>query len=213
MKNLAAGVAWSTKGGYGSGVPGGDLLALGMGWHADKSRNPTVIYNNWLSKGSPQPPPPSVASYLRQNGVRFLLSGHQPHGDMPLIVVETFEDGSRGPVTVITADTSYSRNTRWEGTSAVVAPEGAEAPPGDTRGVAVAEILIALRQTPTKASRARVHGVLSDGTPYDFEIDEKVGFPDRHGWWIKGHGLTDRPGLLVTRSSGYDVTNKVVNEG
>jgi len=223
--------AWCVNGGYGTGIPGGDLMAVGMGWHADRSRNPTVVYNNWLKDGKPEPPPPGVAQYLARHGVNFLLTGHQPHGDLPLVIKadpRSNPDPSANPIpnpnptpnsnpnatafAVITADTSYSRHTRWQGASAAAAsPAAGKAGPDprDTRGVAVSEVVVKLRRSPEGSSTAVIHGVLSNGVPYEFTVDNRVGVATGDGWWVKGSGIRKMDDRLLAKSAGYDVTNKV----
>lgn len=59
---------------------------LGMGWLEDKSVNPSVIYSNYLNRGSPTVPEAEVEELLSREGVARVLTGHQPHGDAPLIM-------------------------------------------------------------------------------------------------------------------------------
>jgi len=77
---------WSAEGGYNHPTPGSRLLQYGMGWMPDKSVNPTLVYDNFLSDGAPMPPSSEIASKLRRNGVRRVIAGHQPHGDAPVVI-------------------------------------------------------------------------------------------------------------------------------
>ena len=92
-------------------------------------------------------------------------AGHQPHGDCPCVI-------RTGPVTVITADTSYSEmghKSEW-GT--------------DNRGVnAISEVLLYADGT------SEVHGFLADGSPIAYQLgvagDDYVGHQLGNGYWVK----------------------------
>jgi hypothetical protein len=47
---------WARVGGYRNPSAAGRLLQYGMGWLPDKSVNPTLIYDNFLSDGAVCPP-------------------------------------------------------------------------------------------------------------------------------------------------------------
>jgi hypothetical protein len=66
----------------------------------------SVIYSRFLNAGVPQPIEQPVADWLTSSGIRKILVGHAPHGDLPLIMDYL-------GVQVITADSSYSRFVRW----------------------------------------------------------------------------------------------------
>lgn len=195
--------AWSVAGGYGTGLPGGNLMAYGMGWLPDRSRNPTTVYANWLSGGAPQRPHAEVAAYLSRE-FRYVLSGHQPHGDCPLVL--------RGDgVSVITADTSYSRNVRWEdGHDGGAAPASALE---ETRGVACAEVVVHFGGPAGSVAEAvEIHGTLSNGEAYGFRLDDPaaagVGAEAEDGWWVKA--VLPNGDRVHCRSQGYEVVNRVV---
>lgn len=108
---------WAMEGGYG-GRGGEGLVQYGMGsiptdaWTrgepgAKLTPNPTVIYASWFDNGAPTEVSGKVLDFLREAGVRTVLSGHQPIGDTPA-VLRPAED-----LTMIVADTSYSNNVRW----------------------------------------------------------------------------------------------------
>lgn len=60
---------WSALGGYCSPHPGSRLVQYGMGGLRGGVVNPTVIYDNFLVDGVPQPPHSGVLKYLRDSGV------------------------------------------------------------------------------------------------------------------------------------------------
>jgi len=82
-------------------------MQYGMGWAADQERIPSPIYANYLRDGGPAPVAAAVRESLVASGVSHVVSGHQPFADGPLVI-------SSGGLRVITADTSYSNNTKWE---------------------------------------------------------------------------------------------------
>lgn len=57
-----------------------------MGWLADKSRNPSVIYSSYLKNGKPDPIEVDTANWLKENKINKVIVGHQPHGDAPFIM-------------------------------------------------------------------------------------------------------------------------------
>ena len=119
--------------------PGGRLMAYGMARQPDGKKSPTVVYASYLADGHPQPPAHEVASRLTAAGVHALLTGHQPHGDAP-VVMRCPIRASPGPVDadptpsptgassdtggddtaehtdellVVTADLSFSGSVEW----------------------------------------------------------------------------------------------------
>lgn len=65
---------------------------------------------------------------------------------------------------VITADTSYSANTKWEkGSAALPSTEC-------TRGSAVLEIVLVQCENSQEPTRVFAHGTLSNGLSYESEI-------------------------------------------
>eukprot|EP00604_Paraphysomonas_vestita_P003498 CAMPEP_0174820572 /NCGR_PEP_ID=MMETSP1107-20130205/4492_1 /TAXON_ID=36770 /ORGANISM="Paraphysomonas vestita, Strain GFlagA" /LENGTH=501 /DNA_ID=CAMNT_0016036179 /DNA_START=610 /DNA_END=2112 /DNA_ORIENTATION=- len=97
---------WSRIGGYSHPAAGGRLLQYGMGWLPDKSVNPTLIYDNYLLDGAPSPPSSNVTQYLQQAGIKKVITGHQPHGDAPVVM-------SKDGIQFITGDTSYAKDVKW----------------------------------------------------------------------------------------------------
>ena len=71
------------------GVPGGNGGA-------------TVVYSHNLKNGNGEHIAPAVREYLGANSIKSVITGHQPHGDCPLVI-------RSGQVTAISADTSYSQ--------------------------------------------------------------------------------------------------------
>lgn len=113
---------WSTKGGYDYSTSGQGFEALmqyGMGWTPDGNRNPTIVYSSWLNDGLPYRflPDPSTpedslfakltSEFFDTLGIELIVSGHQPHGDMPTRI-ELGEAKN-----ILCCDTSYSGDTMW----------------------------------------------------------------------------------------------------
>jgi hypothetical protein len=113
---------WSTRGGYNywpSGQHYEDLMQYGMGWTPDGKRNPTVVYSSWLKNGLPHRFLPDVSStedamyasltaeFFKAASLQLIVSGHQPHGDMPM-PIRIGESQC-----VLCCDTSYSADTIW----------------------------------------------------------------------------------------------------
>lgn len=113
---------WSTRGGYNywpSGQRFEDLIQYGMGWTPDRRRNPTVVYSSWLKNGLPVHFLPDVSSmedvmyasltaeFFKAASLQLIVSGHQPHGDMPM-PIRIGESQC-----VLCCDTSYSADTIW----------------------------------------------------------------------------------------------------
>jgi len=77
-----------------------DLILYGTpGYHG----NATVVYFNPFKDGNPQLLPSHVEDYLKNNGIKRIISGHQPHGQSPTVVRHP-----RTGLLTVTADTSYS---------------------------------------------------------------------------------------------------------
>lgn len=121
---------WSTAGGYTSNanvVPGGSILQYGMSSLPNKAKNPTVVYNSWLSSSSNNTTASLVtfdhswlSSFYKMFSIQAIITGHKPHGDMPLpIRVYTSDSPSPNscekdtPHWIISCDTSYSGDTIW----------------------------------------------------------------------------------------------------
>ena len=116
-------------------------------------------------------------------------AGHQPHGDCPCVI-------RTGPVTVITADTSYSEmghKSEW-GT--------------DNRGVnAISEVLLYADGT------SEVHGFLADGSPIAYKLgcaqlgvagDDYVGHQLGNGYWVKAKVVGPEPEYVLAMMQGLE---------
>ena len=186
---------WATGGGYTHPQPGSALLQYGMGWLPDKELNRSVVYANYLINGRPAELHSDFCDTLRGltrshtvDGARLMLTGHQPHGDCPLLFQynsSASSDGSRLRGYLLTADTSYSGDVRWDNSKETLAAAGPSPPlpvvacPGgipDSRGVAVAEITFTTPLVSPSGSNVAaggghttavsVHGRLADGRDY-----------------------------------------------
>ena len=158
------------------GVPGGNLGA-------------TVVYNSFLDNGNGKPLDKAVQQFLLDSGIVTVVSGHQPHGDCPLVI-------KTGQTTVITADTSYSQMgaKSWWGP--------------DNRGdKAVSEVLV----YPDGSSR--VHGCLADGSMIDYTLrdgegDEFVGRQLASGSWVKARTVSGEYVLCLGEGFRLTVTRQ-----
>lgn len=193
--------AFSSVGGYHHPEPGSRLMQYGMGNLPDGSCNPTLIYDNFLSEGAPHPPSEAVISFLNSSGVVRTVTGHQPHGDVPVVI-------SLPSLEVLTGDTSYARNVEWGlecfAESAAlweqlvsqrgeVIMQGEEV--AETRGYAAAEIVIHYDQVRDRdrdlaagevCSKVLIHGVTESLFAYEFCTDnEFIGHCTADGWWVK----------------------------
>ena len=145
----------------------------------------TVVYNSFLDNGNGKPLDKAVQQFLLDSGIVTVVSGHQPHGDCPLVM-------KTGQTTVITADTSYSQmgaNSWWG---------------PDNRGdKAVSEVLV----YPDGSSR--VHGCLADGSMIDYTLregvgDEFVGRQLANGSWVKARTVSGD--YVLCLGEGYRLT-------
>ena len=74
---------WGVTGTYDHPQPGSRLGFLGMHVTADKSLNPSVIYNTYVDKGMPADLGKESADKILGAGIKRIIVGHQPHGDAP----------------------------------------------------------------------------------------------------------------------------------
>jgi len=156
------------------GVPGGNGDA-------------TVMYSNNLDNGNGKHIAPAVREYLEASDIKSVITGHQPHGDCPLVI-------RSGQVTAISADTSYSHVGHKSGWGT------------DNRGVAVSEVLLYADGGIT------VHGVLADGNKVRYQLggvdeDKFVGRQLIDGYWVKAktEGAAGAEYVLC-RGEGYKLT-------
>ena len=168
------------------GVPGGNEGA-------------TVVYEHNLSNGNGKHIEPGVQAFLLRSGITSVISGHQPHGDCPLVI-------RTGRVTAITADTSYSEmghKSSWG---------------VDNRGEkAVSELLLR-----TDGS-SEVHGILADGTGIFYRLppgghvpfppmsagaagDVFVGRQLANGFWVQARTIGENPEYVLCRGEGFKLT-------
>jgi hypothetical protein len=138
----------------------------------------TVVYNNFLDNGNGKHVDVRVQKYLLDGQISQVISGHQPHGDCPLVI-------RTGSLSVITADTSYSHfdhKSSWG---------------VDNRGKAVSEVVIT-EDLQGRHRSSHVHGRLADGTVIKYTVtdlgevcpgeeqgDKFVGKQLSDGRWVK----------------------------
>ena len=224
---------FSTVGGYDPPEAGSRLMQYGMGELPDGISNPTVIYDNFLAKGAPQPPSEAVIEFLNRSGVVRTVTGHQPHGDAPVVI-------SLPTLQVLTGDTSYAHNVEWDLESfaesaglweQLVAQRGeVSSAAAETRGYAVSEIVISFDGDDAQDSAAReicsnvlIHGVTESRFAYEFSTtNELIGRCFADDWWVKSllHLSRSEGGscgcggavYMLSKSSGRDVLNTFVTE-
>lgn len=178
---------------------GGDaLMDYGVpGGHGGR----TVMYVNPFENGNPVTLPKNVADFLKRSGIRVVVSGHQPHGQMPTIV-----RNPRTGLLRITADTSFSNMTANK--HANVANNR-----GDVRNFVV--ITQDTVQVSGVASNTGDHACVLHRDPCDDHLpDALVGRQLQDGSWIKTV-LRDPESancVVAARGAGYKVSVKVLDQ-
>ena len=208
---------WSSNAGYYHNQPGSRLVQYGMGWLADKTRNPSVIYATYSTETNQ--PEPQVSEWLTSNGIRTLVVGHQPRGDAPMLL-------DNNGLQIVSGDTSYAKNALWDkdgtGTWASIASSKAESelnyPASSTRADVVSEVLIDIDETGN--SVVSVHGVLSDGGKYEYILpksssNQYLGKSTSTGWIVKASNVRyssdpESSYYLLSQVSGFDTKNRLV---
>lgn len=194
---------FNAVGGYQHSDAGSRLMQYGLGSLPDGSTNPTLIYDNFLVKGAPQVPSEKVISFLSSSGVKRTVTGHQPHGDAPVVITTP-------SLQFLTGDTSYAANVEWD---LEFSPESVdlyeqlisqqqshrgdvsveEEVMAETRGCAVSEIVIQFSQDShirgagsSCSSQVVIHGATQALFSYEFSTsDEYIGRRTADGWWVK----------------------------
>lgn len=227
---------WAAMGTYDHDQPGSRLGFLGMAITGDKVSNPSVIYASYMDKGMPVTVDEEVCSKILASGFKRLIVGHQPHGDAPTPI-------EQNGLQILMGDTSYSANTLWTFTTPDAKEEtwakageemltdpalGLKNVPlskDNSRGITVSEILVAFPDAECKSdSRAFMHGVLSDGSTYAFELpaaaDNKYlgKMNASKTWMVKASNVTVKHGplagqtdaYLMSRGEGFNFKNKFI---
>ena len=172
---------------------GGEAL---MAWQSrPASAGQTPVVASLLNRGAPTPVPDAVARFLAQrSGLRRVLCGHKPAGELPLPLRVASRRAGGGeardapPLLWVHADICYSD---------VGAP--------DKRGRAVTEVLVA-GPTLARAGQTVVHGVLADGRAYRASLpdDPFVGKADADGFVVRARMVDGGDGgggvYLLTRT-------------
>jgi hypothetical protein len=162
--------------------------AIGAYGHRKSIHDRTVMVMTYLESGQPDFVDLSVVDGLTAGGVFRVCCGHQPCGDIPLII-------NQPGLSVITSDSSYCDMKSSGG-----------------RGHAVAEVLL-----DGETGSAVVHGTRADGTPFSFDADDDlVGKPLGDGWWTKALLADGKVLLHRTKdkyfSCEYEVAERAVAE-
>lgn len=188
ISNTAHSKIWSTKGGYptiknDTNIPndntfrqkGEALMQYGMGWTPDRLKNNTVVYASWLDDGMPKHAADDrdyantflelVRDFFAVADVELIVTGHQPHGDMPLPLRIDYDDDTRKRTGwILACDTSYSGDTQW--LSSTRKSRGREGSITGRGNVAVSEVLIDVNLDSGDVVDAHYHGILGDGSSY-----------------------------------------------
>ena len=196
---------WINRGGYNDAddTSYGSLLQYGMGWLPSRTKNPTVVYESWIQDGMPsrfmnnsnneenETYRQLVYDFFYSNELQLILSGHQPIGDMPLLIqIPNTPNGDtskeeQSPRFIVCCDTSYSGDTHWAGEddddnhpsnepSTLKRKNLGRGTSLSGRGdVAVSEVLMEQCCDSGEILSLKSHGVLSDGSHY-----ESVNFMD-----------------------------------
>jgi hypothetical protein len=152
----------------------------------------TVTYSNYLQNGNAQHIPKQVQTFMLSNRISGVVSGHQPHGDCPMVICT-------GCSNVITADTSYSEMN-------------SESAHGyrDNRGQNCVNELIVHRD-----GTYEVHGVLADGQEIEYKVGGKDGDPfvgrqlKNDERWIKAK-YKGKDEYLAVKGEGFTLTKFVM---
>jgi len=117
---------------------------------------PTVVLARQLTKGgTPALPSAELMTRLNACGVRRLVVGHTPHGNCPTVIKGGGPGAAEPLLEIIMADTSYS-----------------DMKAADNRGAAVVEVEL------RPDGGAYVHGVLHDGTAFEYALSAGIGPPE-----------------------------------
>jgi hypothetical protein len=226
---------WVTVGGYLNTSKGsrefGSLCAYGMGWKPDRTKNPTCVYNSWITDGMPQrfygngeqdiAYQKLVNIFFQESGLDTIVCGHQPVGDHPFLI----RLGEGQDKLIVCADTSYSGDTKWMVNDRCNVGRGKSV---SGRGdVSVTEVLLEQNVDSGELISLHTHGTLSDGSSYRsvnvkgedivgtlvdrrklcFEGSIQEDSNDKIDWFTKTH-LSDGT-YLVTTGRGYEVFNSI----
>jgi hypothetical protein len=204
---------WATDGGYSNTSSGGklfgNLLQYGMNTLPDKSKNQSVVYNSWMRDGMPRK---DLESKFRKlfikEGLRLILSGHQPIGDAPWPIQFQNE-------WILPCDTSFSGDVHWSKTdkynsSAEKIGLGRGLRPNGRGEVAFSETLIKCCQETGMLKSLKIHGCLSDGSKYETnnlldvndEDNQHIGRP------LVGFAYTDK-GAIDVKDTDFWVKAKI----
>jgi len=235
QKNYLSEHRWVTVGGYLNTSKGsrdfGSLCAYGMGWKPDRTKNPTCVYNSWITDGMPRrlygkevhevAYQKLVNIFFEEAGLDAIVCGHQPVGDHPFLIRVGIEKDKL----IICADTSYSGDTKWMLNDRVNLGRGKSV---SGRGdVVVTEVLLEQDVDNGDLISILTHGTLSDGSSYHsvnvksedivgtlvdrsklcFEGSIQEDSNDKIDWFAKTL-LKDKT-YLVSTGKGYEVFNSI----
>jgi len=172
------------KGGRSRGAE--DLILYGTPGYPGQA---TVVYFNPFKDGNPQLLSPQVEDYLQMNGIKRVLSGHQPHGQSPAVVRHP-----RTGLLTVTADTSYSNLAAEK-----IFNEA------NNRGSVVSVVRL-------EGDWLVIEGTLADGARHKCRLhsdEEKCEWPDR----LVGHQQTDGSWIKTVLDRDRDLVQSVLGKG
>ena len=133
------------------------------------------------------------------NFIHRCISGHKPHGDVPLTI-----RAAEGDFTAITCDTSYSGRILGAGEIDHAGDE--------RRGKAVSELLL-LPKRYADGTEVIIHGIDATGQRYEARPDDDhvIGTRLENDWFVKARRCGDKR-LILSKSHGWDVENMYMDE-
>jgi hypothetical protein len=192
---------WAADGTYDHPQPGSNLVQMGMSHLGSGDVNKTIIYGNYLS----QKPEENISQLFKASGIRFVVTGHQPVGDIAFI------QKCKG-VYFVSGDISYAGNVMWFQREGVFKVYKESKPMKSTRGsFAVCNIVV-------KTEKIRIYGMLSNEFIYDFCIPDEeylVGTELKDGWHLSAINVyrsekEPTPYLLLTKHEGFICKNRLI---
>lgn len=167
---------WASTGGYAKigSSGGGSLMQYGMGWTANRIKNPTVVYNSWEESNTfkdiyTQRYIDLLYSFFDDYAkLQLIVTGHQPQGDLPSPIQVFSSENSNtsiNPCWILRCDTSFSGDTLWLRNNEVICYGRGNSISGRGES-AVSEVIIEQCSENGDIINVTTHGNLSDSSSY-----------------------------------------------